>query len=54
MLIATKDFTAHIDGVNYSLHKGETFAGTRHAVVLLSNQGLLEKKQPRKDKKDAC
>lgn len=51
-MIATKDFTAHIDGVDYSLKRGEEFIGSRHAIYLLGKQGLIEKVKPaRKEKK---
>lgn len=44
--IATKDFIAYIGGNVYALKEGEEFTGTRHASVLLKEQGLIEERKP--------
>lgn len=41
---ATSDFTAHINGVDYALKKGEEFLGDARAAAHLTAIGLLEKK----------
>ncbi len=55
-LIATKDFTAHMDGKDMTLSKGEPFKGTAKVTDQLLANGLLEKpvKKPteRKEKND--
>lgn len=48
---ATADFTAHIDGVEYSLKKGEEFDGGSVAAEHLKKLGLLKAKS-RKVEKD--
>ncbi len=42
-LIATKDFTAHMDGEVMTLSKGEPFKGTPKVADQLLASGLLEK-----------
>lgn len=44
---ATADFTAHINGTDYALKKGEEFLGDARAAEHLTAIGLLEKKAKR-------
>ncbi len=47
-MVATSDFTAHVNGVDYALRKGEAFEGSDRAAELLKRQGLLQAKRERK------
>lgn len=47
---ATVDFTAHIDGVDYALKKGDEFKGPARAVAALESFGVLS--EGRKAKKE--
>ena len=53
-LIATKDFTAHMDGKDMTLSKGEPFKGTAKVADHLLANGLLEKpvKKPTTERKE--
>lgn len=38
---ATADFSAHINGADYALKKGEEFEGTAAAAAILAANGFL-------------
>lgn len=50
---ATADFTAHVNGADYALKKGEKFEGDARAAAHLKSLGLIENaKRARKAEKD--
>lgn len=47
---ATSDFTAHINGTDYALKKGDEFKGDARAAEHLKAIGLLEAKKAKEGK----
>ena len=52
-MIATCDFTAHINGADYALKKGEGFEGDPKAEAILVRDGMLtEGRKAKKEESD--
>ena len=49
---ATRDFTAHINGADYSLKQGDEFKGDARAQAHLLNLGLIAKPKKKKEADD--
>lgn len=48
---ATRDFTAHVNGADYALKKGQLFKGDARAAEHLEAMGLLKAKEVKKDER---